>query len=59
MGMSMRSKVREMAPKNIECIRVLITIALTDGDYLEEAWFAVLECISQVSMLSFFGSVTS
>jgi brefeldin A-inhibited guanine nucleotide-exchange protein len=43
--------VREMMPKNIECIRVLISIAVTDGDYLAEAWFSVLECISQLARL--------
>ena len=43
--------VREMMPKNIECIRVLISIALTDGDYLAEAWFSVLGCISQLARL--------
>jgi brefeldin A-inhibited guanine nucleotide-exchange protein len=43
--------VREMMPKNIECIRVLISVAVTDGDYLEEAWFSVLECISQLARL--------
>ena len=29
----------------------LISITLTDGDYLAEAWFSVLGCISQLARL--------
>ena len=45
-----------MAPKNIECIKMLITIALTDGDYLGVSWAPVLECISQLARLHLLSS---
>lgn len=48
--------VREMMPKNIECIKMLITIALTDGDYLGNSWAPVLECISQLARLHLLSS---
>lgn len=43
--------VREMKPKNIQCIKLLLTIAVDEGSYLNESWGPVLECISQIARL--------
>jgi brefeldin A-inhibited guanine nucleotide-exchange protein len=43
--------VREMQPKNIECIKTLIALALTDGNFLQASWAQVLDCISQLARL--------
>jgi len=48
--------VREMKPKNIECIRALISIALSDGNHLQECWLYVLQCISHLARLQLFAS---
>jgi len=48
-------QVREMKPKNIESMKVLVSIALSEGDYLEESWSQVLLCISQLARLQLFG----
>ena len=49
-------QVREMRPKNVESIKVLIGIALSEGDFLEESWCQVLLCISQLARLQLFGN---
>ena len=43
--------IKEMKPKNIESIRTLISIAVTDGEYLGESWGPVLQCISQLARM--------
>ena len=43
--------VREMQPKHLECIKVLVGLALTEGDYLAESWATVLEVVSQLQRL--------
>jgi brefeldin A-inhibited guanine nucleotide-exchange protein len=58
-----------MQPKNIECIKHLLHLAIVDGDYLGDSWFAVLDSISQLGRLqllstgltddSFFNNVGS
>lgn len=48
--------VREMHAKNVECIKVMLDVALYDGEYLEESWSQVLQCISQLARLQLFGS---
>ena len=30
-----------MSPKNVECVRVVLSLALTEGDHLAESWFMV------------------
>lgn len=35
------SQVLEIKPKNVECLKVLISVAQTDGNYLGEAWYDV------------------
>lgn len=49
-------QVREMRPKNIESIKTIIDIALSEGDYLEESWSQVLLCVSQLARLQLFGN---
>ena len=43
--------VKELKYKNIEIIRTLINIAVTDGEYLGESWGPVLQCISQLARM--------
>ena len=47
--------IREMKPKNVESIKLLILIAGSEGDYLEESWKPVLQCVSQLERLQLFG----
>jgi brefeldin A-inhibited guanine nucleotide-exchange protein len=42
------SPITEMKSKNVECIKALITIAHTDGNYLGNSWHEILKCISQL-----------
>lgn len=48
--------IKEMRYKNIESIRTLLSIAVIDGEYLNESWGPVLQCISQLARLRLFGS---
>jgi brefeldin A-inhibited guanine nucleotide-exchange protein len=48
--------IRELKSRNIECIRTLLSIAIMDGEKLGDSWMPILQCISQLSRLSFFGS---
>ncbi|EWM27144.1 brefeldin a-inhibited guanine nucleotide-exchange protein 1 [Nannochloropsis gaditana] len=50
------SEVTEVKPRNIDCIKTLIAVALSDGDYLNESWFDVLQCISHLARLQLFAS---
>lgn len=35
------SQVLEIKAKNVECLKILISVAQTDGNYLGEAWYDV------------------
>lgn len=48
--------VKDMKPKNIECIRAMVCVALCDAEYLDESWFQVLQCISQLARLIIIGN---
>lgn len=48
--------IKEMRHKNIESIRTLLSIAVIDGEYLNESWGPVLQCISQLARLRLFAS---
>lgn len=50
---------RHMKDKNVRCVKVLLCLALTDGNLLRESWGLVLRCISQLSRYGFhlMGSV--
>eukprot|EP00981_Chlorochromonas_danica_P013923 scaffold7101_cov242-Ochromonas_danica.AAC.2 len=43
--------VREMKVKNVQCIKLLLKIALTEGEFLEESWTQILQNISQLARL--------
>ncbi len=47
--------ITEMKTKNIECIKILITIAHTDGNYLGKSWYEILKCISQLELAQSVG----
>uniref|UniRef100_A0A915I2T7 SEC7 domain-containing protein n=1 Tax=Romanomermis culicivorax TaxID=13658 RepID=A0A915I2T7_ROMCU len=46
----------EMKAKNIDTIKTLITVAHTDGNYLESSWLEVLKCISQLELAQLIGT---
>nr|CAB3222754.1 brefeldin A-inhibited guanine nucleotide-exchange protein 1 [Phallusia mammillata] len=48
--------IRELKWKNIESIKTLISIAYTDGNYLQESWHEILKCISHLELLQLIGS---
>jgi hypothetical protein len=41
------SQVVEMKPKNFEFTKMVVNLALSDGNHLGTAWYSVLQCISQ------------
>ncbi|CAE6963053.1 BIG1 [Symbiodinium sp. CCMP2456] len=43
--------LKEMRQKNIECIRVLMAIGISEGNNLGSSWQYVLHCISQLERL--------
>ncbi|EXJ90692.1 hypothetical protein A1O1_03796 [Capronia coronata CBS 617.96] len=45
------SNLKEMMAKNLEALKVLIEVALTEGDGLKSSWREVLMCISQLDRL--------
>lgn len=48
--------VKEMKPKNVSCIKMLMNISLAEGDYLEESWVQVLQNVSQLARLQLLAS---
>lgn len=53
--LSATSPITEMKSKNVECIKTLITIAHTDGNYLGKSWYEILKCISQLELAQSIG----
>ncbi|CAN0204558.1 unnamed protein product, partial [Hapterophycus canaliculatus] len=47
---------RQMEDKNVRCVKVLLSLALTEGNLLRESWGLVLRCISQLARLQLFAS---
>lgn len=45
------SNLKEMMAKNLEALKVLIDVALSEGDVLKTSWREVLMCISQLDRL--------
>lgn len=45
------NNLKEMMAKNIEALKVLIEVALSEGDLLKGAWREILMCISQLDRL--------
>jgi len=48
--------VKEMKQKNIECIKALLAIGLSEGNNLGPSWQYVLHCISQLERLQLIGN---
>ncbi len=49
------SPITEMKSKNFECVKILILIAHTDGNYLGKSWYDILKCISQLELSQSIG----
>jgi len=49
-------RLREIQSKNAESVKVLLSIATTEREYLEENWYEVLNCISQIARLLLFAN---
>eukprot|EP00871_Galdieria_phlegrea_P002646 jgi/Galph1/3382/GphlegSOOS_G2018.1 len=45
------SGISEMRIKNIECIRAILQVAVSDGDYLGDTWSHILKAISQLEQI--------
>ena len=43
--------VREMMPKNVEALKVLLDVAYTEGNRLGSSWREILTCVSQLDRL--------
>ncbi|KAJ5094973.1 hypothetical protein N7532_007264 [Penicillium argentinense] len=43
--------VREMVGKNFEALKVLLDVALTEGNHLRGSWREILTCVSQLDRL--------
>jgi brefeldin A-inhibited guanine nucleotide-exchange protein len=43
--------VREMVAKNVEALKVLLDVALSEGNYLKGSWREILTCVSQLDRL--------
>eukprot|EP00930_Biecheleria_cincta_P093702 TRINITY_DN8420_c0_g1_i1.p1 TRINITY_DN8420_c0_g1~~TRINITY_DN8420_c0_g1_i1.p1 ORF type:complete len:1819 (+),score=462.05 TRINITY_DN8420_c0_g1_i1:712-5457(+) len=48
--------IKEMKQKNIECIKALLSIGLSEGNNLGPSWLYVLTCISQLERLQLIGT---
>lgn len=48
--------VGEMKPKNVEAIKSLLEIAVTDGNMLKGSWKEVLVCVSQLERMQLISS---
>lgn len=50
------NNLAEMKPKNVEAIKSLLEIALTDGNNLKGSWRDVLTCVSQLERMQLISS---
>lgn len=46
----------EMKTKNMEAIKALLDVAVSDGNHLRGSWHEVLTCVSQLERMSLIGS---
>ncbi len=51
-----QTQAKELKQKNIDAIKILLTIAYTEGDRLGACWLMVLKCISEFERLHLIGS---
>ncbi|KLT43076.1 Sec7-domain-containing protein [Cutaneotrichosporon oleaginosum] len=50
------NNLAEMKPKNMEAIKTLLDIAVTDGNNLKASWKEVLTCVSQIERMQLISS---
>jgi brefeldin A-inhibited guanine nucleotide-exchange protein len=50
------NNLAEMKPKNVEAIKSLLEIAVTDGNNLKASWRDVLTCVSQLERMQLLSS---
>jgi brefeldin A-inhibited guanine nucleotide-exchange protein len=50
------NNLAEMKPKNMEAIKTLLDIAVTDGNNLKASWKEVLTCVSQLERMQLISS---
>ncbi|WVQ96796.1 hypothetical protein IAU59_003903 [Kwoniella sp. CBS 9459] len=50
------NNLAEMKPKNVEAIKTLLDVAVTDGNYLKASWKDVLVCVSQLERMQLISS---
>lgn len=50
------TSLKDMKEKNIQCVKLLLNIALNYGNHLKTSWIYVLECISRLDYLHVLGS---
>ncbi|ORX40224.1 hypothetical protein BD324DRAFT_644628 [Kockovaella imperatae] len=50
------NNVAEMKPKNVEAIKSLLEIAVSDGNNLKASWKEVLTCVSQLERMQLISS---
>uniref|UniRef100_A0A183C0R6 SEC7 domain-containing protein n=1 Tax=Globodera pallida TaxID=36090 RepID=A0A183C0R6_GLOPA len=50
------SSLSEIRPKNVESIKLLIHIGVENGSYLDQSWYDVLKCISQLELVHSIGT---
>lgn len=48
-----------MKSKNVACIRALIAVAQSDGNYLSHSWLDILRCISQLESAHVIATTTT
>ncbi|MFH4975093.1 hypothetical protein AB6A40_001802 [Gnathostoma spinigerum] len=51
-----KNSLTEMRSKNIDSIKLLMTVGDEDGNRLDESWFEVLKCISQLELVQLIGT---
>ncbi|VDN58317.1 unnamed protein product [Dracunculus medinensis] len=54
-----KNSMAEMKSKNIESIKLLMTIGSEDGNCLDESWIDILKCISQLELAQLIGTGVS
>ncbi|KAL6211075.1 hypothetical protein ACLB2K_016303 [Fragaria x ananassa] len=45
----------DMRQKNVDAVKAIITIAIEDGNHLQEAWEHILTCLSRIEHLQLLG----
>ncbi|PON75206.1 Coatomer beta subunit [Parasponia andersonii] len=45
----------DMKQKNVDAVKAIISIAIEDGNYLQEAWDHILTCLSRIEHLQLLG----